>query len=166
MRLIALTHRHLVDLEGTEITAAYLTDLKASLAAFEAARSVVHTHSMQVDGPLVATRARRNRAFWALAALDRTVVKRCQFGLRRDPEIAAQFTSYHNALRRRRKAAATPTATPVATPIDMVTFTFERRAAARKQRRISSAAAAASAAWSPRSKARRGNSRGAVSRFS
>ena len=111
-RLIALSRTHATDLHGTEITPARVDEVEAALAAFRDARKgVVHTAPEGASKQALSEAARvalelRNRAFWALAALDRTVCKRGRFGLRGDPKRRALFNAYITESRRVKKARA------------------------------------------------------------
>lgn len=111
VRLISLSERHAKDLAGTDVTPARLREVETSMTEFRAARSAIRGDGRPMDAEVLRARAQRNRAFWSLAMLSRTVVKRARYAMRQDESVAALFVSYHAARRRRRKPAPTP-ATP------------------------------------------------------
>ncbi len=121
-RLIALARTHADDLDGTEITPARVDEVEAALAAFRGARKgVVHTAPDGASKQALTEAARvalelRNRAFWALSELDRTVCKRGRFGLRNDPKRKALFNAYVTEAKRGRKAKAPKTPATPKTP--------------------------------------------------
>lgn len=104
-RLIPLAQKHAADLDGTEISPAHVDGVASALKAFGAARAGAREVS---DGSTTAqalseaarqARARRNRAFWELAALTRTVIARGRFAFRHDPERRGLFFGYVRASR-------------------------------------------------------------------
>lgn len=113
-RLIPLAQKHAADLDGTEITPAHVDGVASSLKAFGAARAGAREVS---DGTTTAqalseaarqARAQRNRAFWSLATLTRTVIARGRFAFRHDPERRGLFVGYARAARAPKPAKDAP----------------------------------------------------------
>ena len=108
-RLIALARKHADDLQGTEVTPSRVDEVTLSLEQFRAARAGKRegangTTTVQAFD-LESRRAweLRNRAFWALAELDRRVCKRARFRFRGDPSRRALFKAYTATARKPRK---------------------------------------------------------------
>ncbi len=79
-------------------------DLEADTSRLVA---LARNHRSDLEGTEIspAKQERRNRVFWALSALDRTVCKRGRFAFRADPKRRAAFGSYMGEVRRAKKAA-------------------------------------------------------------
>lgn len=122
-RLLALARKHADALDGTEITPAKVDEVEAALVAFRSARKGAVT-SERAEGASkqeLGEAARvalelRNRAFWALSALDRLVCKRGRFRFRADAKRKALFNAYVTEAKRGRKAKAPKTPATPKTP--------------------------------------------------
>jgi hypothetical protein len=108
-RLIELARSHARDLEGTEVTPARVAVIEGDLQAYRAARAGVRegaesvTTVQTLDAQSRDAWELRNRAFWALVALDRTVCKRGRFRFRGDRVKARLFRAHTATPQRRRK---------------------------------------------------------------
>lgn len=101
-RLLALAKRHAKHLEGTDVTAARITEIRGSVEAFRKARSGAReapaTTSAQAESrALLTARRARNRAFWSLAELVRTVARRGQYAFRQDPVKRKDYALYRRS---------------------------------------------------------------------
>lgn len=116
-RLIKLARRHAAALEGTEITPAKVDEVEAALRAFRTARKGVVSAPQGETRQKLAEDARvalelRNRVFWALSALDRTVCKRGRYCFRAQPARRAAFAAYATEPARARRPAPAPAPPP------------------------------------------------------
>lgn len=113
-RLVKLARQQCAALEGTEITPARVDEVEASLKSFREARKGVVNVRVAGDTKQQLTEAARvalelrNRVFWALSALDRTVCKRGRYCFREQPKRRAAFAAYATEPRRARKATTEP----------------------------------------------------------
>lgn len=116
-RLIKLARTYESDFDGTEINPEHVTSVEKALKAFREARKGETGAALAAsEAPSEATRQaltesarvaleRRNRVFWALAALDRAVCKRGRFCFRDDEKRRRLFAAYTTEGRRTKKAA-------------------------------------------------------------
>lgn len=116
-RLLALAKKHHRDLEGTDVTEARLAEIRSALGLFVAARggaqAAAGTTTQAEDEATRGARRARNRAFWALADLDRQVARRGQYAFRDDEAKRARYAMY----RRSAPTAAVEGASPEPTPV-------------------------------------------------
>lgn len=114
-RLLALARKHRADLDGTDMTDERVAEVRGALADFNATRGGVRSDEgadAQAEDEVARTARRaRNRAFWTLAALTRTVGKRGQYAFRDDPEKRAKYVG-----NRRNAGGAAGDAEPVVDP--------------------------------------------------
>lgn len=111
-RLIALARKHADDLDGTEITVARVDEVEVALKAFHDARKGVVAAEGEGEGDTkqaLSEAARvalelRNRAFWALSALDRKVCRQARFRFRKDAKRRALFNAYVTEAKSAQKA--------------------------------------------------------------
>lgn len=116
-RLLALAKKHHHDLDGTDLTDARLATIRSALGLFAAARggaqAAAGTTTQAEDEATRGARRARNRAFWALAELDRQVARRGQYAFRDDEAKRARYAMY----RRSAPTAAVEGASPEPTPV-------------------------------------------------
>ena len=97
-RLLALAKKHHHDLDGTDVTDARLAAIRSALALFAAARggtmAATGTTAQAEDEATRSARRARNRAFWALADLDRQVARRGQYAFRDDDAKRTRYALY------------------------------------------------------------------------
>jgi hypothetical protein len=124
-RLLALARKHHADLDGTDVTADRLAQIRAALTAFSAARGGARpaapapgegsprpATAQAEDEATRAARRARNRAYWTLAELDRDVVERGRYAFRKDEAKAARYRAYRGSNGASAGTEETP-ATPV-----------------------------------------------------
>ena len=116
-RLLALAKKHHHDLDGTDLTDARLATIRSALGLFAAARggaqAAAGTTTQAEDEVTRSARRARNRAFWALADLDRQVARRGQYAFRDDEAKRARYAMY----RRSATTAAVEGASPEPAPV-------------------------------------------------
>lgn len=116
-RLLALAKKHHRDLEGTDLTDDRLSAIRSALGLFVAARggaqAATGTTTQAEDEATRSARRARNRAFWALAELDRQVARRGQYAFRDDESKRSRYAMY----RRSASTAAVEGASPEPTPV-------------------------------------------------